>query len=118
MAQNFVSKGKKINAAASYPATPKSGDPVVVGTIAGVAEVDEGAGGNAGGETTIATRGIFSLPVHGHDGTNPAVVAIGDRLYYAGGELNKDATGVLFGKALGGVGSDATTTIPVFLIQA
>ncbi len=118
MAQNFVQKGHVINAAASDPATPTVGAAVVVGTIAGVALCAEGAEGNAAGECSITTRGVFNLPVYGHDGTIGAVVSVGDRLYYDAGVINKHTDGVLYGKALGGVGSGETVTIPVLLIQA
>ncbi len=120
MAQNFVSKGHHINAAPTSPADPASGDAVRVGTIAGVAETKLGEGGNAATECTIATRGVFNLPVIGHDGTNPVDVEIGDRVYFADGVgLNKDSTGTyLFGKALAHVTAGDTTVIPVRLIQA
>ena len=120
MAQNFVSKGRYINAGPSSPADPVSGDAVRVGTIAGVAETGMGEGGNAATECTIATKGVFNLPVIGHDGTVNADVEIGDRVYFADGVgLNKDSTGTcLFGKALGHVTGGETTVIPVLLIQA
>ncbi len=122
MAQNFVSKGHAINAAASDPAEPKSGDPCVVGTIAGVAETDEGAGGNKAGESTIATKGIFAIPVKGTNGAIPIAVGLGERLYYTAADgVCKDTTGVLYGKALGtvelGDPDPITTTIPVLLVQ-
>lgn len=121
MAQNFVQPGKYINAAASHPAAPASGDPVRVGTIAGVAVTDEGAGGNAATETTIATEGVFNLSVKGVDGAGDSAVAPGDKIYYTDADtpvLNKKSTGYLFGKALGSVAGGATATIPVLLIQA
>ena len=68
MAQNFVQHGHSINAPASAPAAPVSGDPVMVGEIPGVALTSEGEGGNAAGETTIATEGVYSLSVKGIDG--------------------------------------------------
>ncbi len=120
MAQNYVSKGHHINAAPSSPADPASGDAVRVGTIPGVAETKLGEGGNAAGQCTIATKGIFNLPVLGHDGTVNADVNRGDKVYFADGVgLNVDSTGTtLFGKALGAVAGGATTMIPVMLIQA
>jgi predicted RecA/RadA family phage recombinase len=66
MAQNFVQKGNVINAVPDDPATPKSGDPVTVGKIPGVALTDAGAGGNAAGACSIAKA--FSITV---DGTAP-----------------------------------------------
>ncbi len=123
MAKNYVQAGKFINAAADDPATPACGDPVVVGTIPGVAVTKEGEGGNASGECTIATKGVFNLNVTGSDGTNPAAVAKGDKLYYDSGILNKNSSGtVLYGKALGTVDLGDPTAlediIPVMLIQA
>ena len=126
MAQNYVSEGVMINAAATDPATPASGDALIVGTIPGVAITDESAGNNATGETTICTEGVFMLPVASTDGgspINPAAVAVGDKLYYAAGVISKDSGGALFGKALGAIvlGSPEevlTETIPVMLIQA
>ncbi len=121
MAQNFVQYGKTINAAATDPATPNSGDPVIVGTIPGVALTKEAEGDNAAGETTIATEGVFSLSVKGVDGGGNSAVAVGDKIYYVIADtpkLSKKNTGVLFGKALGAVNLGATTVIPVMLIQA
>ncbi len=120
MAQNFVQKGHYINAAPDSPADPASGDAVRAGTIAGVAVTREAEGGNAAGQCTIATKGVFNLPVIGHDGTVNADVEIGDRVYFADGVgLNKDSSGTtLFGKALGHVTGGETTVIPVMLIQA
>jgi len=120
MAQNYVQPGHHINAAPSSPATPASGDAVRVGTIPGVAETKLGEGGNIATECSIATRGVFSLPVIGHDGTINAAVNIGDKVYFADGVgLNVDTTGTtLFGKALGAVAEGETTTIPVMIIQA
>ncbi len=120
MAQNFVSKGHHINAAPSSPADPASGDAVRVGTIAGVAETKLGEGGNAATQCTIATKGVFNLPVLGHDGTVNADVHVGDKVYFADGVgLNVDSSGTtLYGKALGAVTGGETTMIPVMLIQA
>jgi predicted RecA/RadA family phage recombinase len=123
MAKNYVQPGKFINAAPTDPEIPDSGDPVIVGKIAGVAITKEGEGGNAPGQCTIATKGVFNLPVAGLDALgDPAAVAKGDRLYYAAGVLSGVNTGVLFGKALGAVEEGdpdpVTTVIPVMLIQA
>ena len=121
MAQNYVQPGKYINAAASDPAAPASGDPVRVGEIPGVAVTAEGEGGNATGETTIATEGVFSLSVKGVDGVGDSAVAKGDKIYYVDADtpkLSKKNTGHLFGKALGAVTAGATATIDVLLIQA
>ncbi len=121
MAQNYVQPGKTINAVCSDPATPASGAPVRVGTIAGVAITKEGEGGNAATETTVATEGVFNLPVKGVDGGGNSAVAIGDKIYYVDADnpkLSKKVAGALFGKALGTVNLGATATIPVLLVQA
>ncbi len=120
MAKNFVQNGHQISAIASYPTTPASGDPVVVGTIPGVAVTDESAGGNPSGYTTIATKGVFALEVVGHDGSTDAAVGLGARVYYDSGiaGLNVNSGGVLYGKALEAVEAGETGTIPILLIQA
>ncbi len=121
MAQNFVQPGHTINAAASDPATPASGDPVRVGEIPGVALTAEAEGGNAAGETTIATEGVFNLSVKGVDGGGNSAVAAGDKIYYVDADtpkLSKKVAGKLFGKALGAVNAGATATIPVMIVQA
>ena len=121
MSQNFVQNGKVINAAATDPATPASGDPVLVNTIPGVALVNEGDGGNVAGQTSIATEGVFDLSVKAVDGGGNSAVNAGDKIYYVIADtpkLSKKATGALFGKALAGITTGSTETIPVMLIQA
>lgn len=121
MAQNYVQPGEFINAAATHPATPLSGYPVRVGTIAGVAVTNEGEGGNATGESTIATQGVFDLSVKAIDGGGSSAVAVGDKIYYVDTDtppLSKKDTGYLFGKALEAITSGQTATINVRLIQA
>ena len=122
MAQNYVQPGKVIHAAASYPTTPLSGAPVVVGKIAGVALTNEGEGGNATGESSIQTEGVFEIPVTGYTGSTAAAVSLGDKLYFDTGvpAVNKNSSGVPYGKALGTISSGVgglTDTIPVLLIQ-
>ncbi len=91
----------------------ESGEPVLVGSLPGVALKDATDTVSNGGECTIKFNGVASLPVKGETTTNAAVAA-GDILYYDGGVINKDATnGVRFGYALAAVSSGATTTIPV-----
>ncbi len=94
------------------PATPASGDPVLCGQIPGVALAAE----DTAGVTTVACDGVFNLSVKGVDGSGNSAVAAGDAIYYVTADtpkLSKKATGVLFGYALGTVGSSATATIPV-----
>lgn len=101
--------------AATEPAAPTSGTPVLVGKIPGVALTDEGEGGNGTGEITVDTGGIHVLSVRGHDGTANAAIAVGDIIYYdaTNDELDVDSAGVRFGYALETVASGATTAIKV-----
>ena len=100
------------------PAGTKSGDPVVVGTIAGVALEDRDAEGNA----PVRVKGVYKLAVTGHDGTANAAIAVGDTVYYTApsGETPaiidaNDTTGAEFGVALGAIATGAVATIPVVL---
>jgi len=106
-------RGEQLALAASAPATPASGDPVLVGQIPGVALTAE----NAAGDTTIAMVGVFDLSVKGENNAGNVAVAAGDILYYEAGQtppINKDnVAGVRFGYALAGITSGATATIPV-----
>jgi len=116
--KNYVSEGRFINAACTSPATPKSGDPVLIGAIPGVAVTDEGDGGNATGETTVCTSGIFNLPVEGTDASGNKAVAVGDKVYYDSAatiKLSVDASKVLFGVALGTVSSGSSAVIKVLI---
>lgn len=115
MATNRVHEhGKNLLLVCSSPATPASGDPVLIGQIPGVALADE----QTDGYTSVQMDGVFDLSVQGHDDAAANVaVAVGDILYYdaaATVKLNKDATnGVRFGYALEAVASGATDTIQV-----
>lgn len=116
MATNRVYKhGDQLSVVVTNPATPSSGDPVLFGQLPGVALTDEGDGGNASTETTVAFKGVFDLPVRGHDGTSNAAISAGDIVYYdtTNDELDVDTGGVRFGYALEDVASGATTTIKV-----
>ena len=114
MAKNEVfENGTHFAVAATDPITPASGDPVVLGQLPGVALTAKDAAGN----TTIATEGVFNLPVKGTNGTNAAIAA-GDIVYYVAAnspKLSATNTGVRFGYALDPVASGATTTIRVKL---
>lgn len=117
MAKNMVfERGTKFSAVCSQPATPASGDPVLVGQIPAVATTDE----RADGTTSVDTEGVWLLAVEGKDAANANIaVAAGDILYYDAAntvKLNKDNTnGVRFGYALAAVTSGATATIRVKL---
>lgn len=113
MATNIVFEdGNCLDLAATDPATPASGDPLVVGQIPGVAQTKERADGN----TSVKTNGVATLSVKGVDQSANSAVAIGDILYYVAADtpkISKKNTGVRFGYALGTVTSGATATIPV-----
>lgn len=74
-----------------------SGDPVVVGSIIGVAATDKGAGGNVADNASVWTEGVYNLNV------STTVGAVGTALYFATGSkaLTTTATAnTLFGYAL------------------
>ena len=102
------------------PEGTKSGDPVVVGTIAGVALEDRDAAGNA----PVRVKGVFMLSVTGHDGNDTKAINVGDKVYYTvpSGEsprIDASATGKEFGVALKAIDKGTTkavvATIPVLL---
>lgn len=119
MSKNCVFAGEKPAIALPVPAGTKSGDPVIVGGIVGVAETDRAAtDGTTGvhtgpslpdGYASVAVDGTYSLPVA------DAVAAAGTAIYIpaAGGALTTTATSnVLFGRTVPvidkGVASGAT----------
>lgn len=107
MATNRVhADGTQLSLAATDPATPAVGDPVVVGQLPGVALTDE----RPDGTTTIQTDGVFDLPVTAGAGG----IAAGDIVNYATGtDTVGSAAGVRFGYALAAVAASSTATIPV-----
>ena len=125
MANNLVFK-KPDNLALTV-AGAKSGDPVAVGGITGVALIDA----EDDGACIIRRKGVFELNVEGvnmveNEVENESVweygdvaVSIGDKLYYDATrevKINKnDHSGTFFGYALGTVGSGANATIQVLL---
>lgn len=114
MAKNRVRiDGRFISKAATSPATPASGDPVLVGQIPGIALINE----ETDGDVTVDTAGVYNLSVKGENNVGNSAVAIGDILYYEAGQtppINKDnVAGVRFGYALAAITSGATATIPV-----
>lgn len=114
MATNlYMNDGRYLTGAATQPATPTSGDPVLLGQIPGVALTGEGEGGNATGEITIDTGGVYMLEVEASGGA----MAIGDIVYYDAANdpvLNDDdSNGVRFGYALGAIANGETAVIPV-----
>jgi hypothetical protein len=90
-----------------------SGDVVVVGAaLTGLAITDRDSTGYA--TVRIACPYTFTTTVTGADNAGNSAVAIGDRLYKDGAEVNKDATnGKLCGLALGVVSSGGSAVIEV-----
>lgn len=91
----------------------KSGDPVAVGEITGVALGDE----DTAGYTVIRRKGVFNLEVTAIDAGDPlepVPISIGDTLYIADGELSNNDSGTQFGYALEDIDS-GTKTIRVLL---
>ncbi|SDU38364.1 capsid cement protein [Desulfobacula phenolica] len=110
MALNYVQPGNRL----TLPVTAgkKSGAWDMVRDLPVVLLTDA----DASDEAECSTEGVFKLSVKGADAAAGAAVAIGDKVYADGAELNVDATnGKEFGIALGAVASDATTEIPVRL---
>ena len=100
------------------PAGTKSGDPVVVGTIAGIAMEDCDAAGNA----PVRVKGVFNLVVTGRGGGGTAAaIAVGDKVYYTAPTdntpaiIDANASGAKFGVALGAIAAGDNATIPVAL---
>lgn len=103
--------------AATQPATPTSGTPVLLGQIPGVALTDEGEGGNASGNISMDCGGIHDLEVEAVNNAGNVAVAVGDILYYDSAatiKINKDVTnGVRYGYALEAITSGGSDTIKV-----
>lgn len=94
------------------PVGTKSGDPVAVGQIPGVALEDR----DSAGETTVDRGGVYTLAVKAVNGAGNSVIAVGDKLFFVEADsprLSKKDTGVFFGYALKAVAAGATATIPV-----
>lgn len=93
-----------------------SGDPVVIGDMAGVALTDYDA---ADGKATVQFDGVFDLSVKGVNNAGNVAVVEGDALYYNTGDtppISKKANnGVFMGYAMEAVDSGATATIMVRL---
>lgn len=115
MATNQVfDDADSIAVACTDPATPNSGDPVLLGQLGGVALLTE----DAAGLTTVKFRGAFKLSVKGVNAGGNTAIAAGDTIFYVTADtpkLSAKVAGVKFGTALDPVLSGATTTIRVRL---
>ena len=99
----------------SVPEGTVSGDALVLGDVKpAIALTDRDAGGGA--TVMVNDAVVASLSVVANDGTNAAAVARWDKLYLDGTTINKNASGSLFGYALGTVASGATAEIEVMLV--
>lgn len=112
MAKNYIQDGEKL--LLTVTAGKKSGEPVAVGQITGVALVDA----DANNKTTVDTEKVYDLSVKAIDGGGNSAVTVGDAIYYVEADtpnLSKKNTGVLFGYALEAINAGATDTINVKL---
>lgn len=92
------------------PEGTKSGDPVVVGQIPGVALIDRQSNGKA----TCDTGGVYNLSIKGANKAGNKKIEPGDIIFKKGSELNvNNEEGIRFGYAMEEVASGATTVIPV-----
>lgn len=116
MAKNIVFEpGDHLSLVATDPATPASGDPVLVGQLPGVANTAKRTSDNT---TSIITEGVATLSVKAVDAGGNSAVAAGDIIYYVTADtpkLSKKNTGVRFGYALEAITSGSTATIRVKL---
>lgn len=114
MAKNRKQDGKILTIV--VPAGVKSGDPVMVGQIHGVALLDR----QVDGKTPVETTAVFDLSVKAVDDAGNSAVAVGDQIYYVDGDtpkLSKKVSGNFFGYAVGAVNAGATAKIDVLVIQ-
>lgn len=106
----------------SDPTTPASGGPVRYGMLTGVALVDEAAGGNITGETTVDFGPReWKLSVKGVNDSGNSAVAKGDAIFYVDADtpkLSKKSSGYFFGIASEAVTSGATATIKVMHVPS
>lgn len=98
MAKNIIFQdgGDRLSVECTQPATPASGDPVLFGDRAGIAEGAE----DSNGRTTVCFECVAEVSVKGVDGSGNSAVKAGDVIYYVVGDtpvLSKKATGVRFG---------------------
>lgn len=115
MAKNHLNDpGTQLSVVATDPASPASGDPILVGQLPAVAMTAK----RSDNTTTVITDGVHTLSVKAIDGGGNSAVAAGDLIYYVTADtpkLSKKATGVRFGYALDAITSGSTATIRVKL---
>lgn len=109
------------------PSTVVSGDPLLVGKLAAVAETDYSS---TSGEASLSFEGAYFLSVVAKSSLSPSTgsaVKPGDAIYLTGGTLDsttncttggtlcKDSSGTFYGNALDSITSGSTATIRVRL---
>ena len=123
MAQNFEQDGNVLDAVESAlfdlrgAGLIQSGDPVMLGTIPGVAELTAALATDL---LSVTIVGVFNLDVTGRDAVpGDAAVALYNSLFLdtTDNQLNVDTGFNLFGYALGTVAAGATTKIPVLIAR-
>lgn len=95
-----------------------SGDPVVFGSLVGVALTDRDSSGNATVEFPYAFC-LFDLSVKAVNDAGNVAVAAGDQLFYIAADtpdISKKSSGQPFGVAFEGITSGGTDTIKVALV--
>lgn len=118
--KNFVQRGNRITFAGSAlvgPNSPiKSGDPVVIGRLAGVACADQ-TPGSAGpyndGNVVVDLEGVYQFSVV----STHHAIAVGSTVYIntSTGVISDDYTQVPFGNVCDAVAQYATTSVRVRL---
>lgn len=116
MATNLL-RGPNRTASLPVTADTKSGSPVVVGSLVGVALTDEGAGGNPDGYATVALDGRVE-----HAVTTTTTVAVGAPVYITAAYALTPAAGTspantLFGHAITAKGATAGEVIHIEIAQ-
>lgn len=121
--KNFVQRGQRITFPGSSVVGPqadiKSGDPVVVGRLGGVAVADEvpgAAGPYNDGNIVVELEGVFTISVQ----SIHHAVAVGETVYINSSTavVSDDSTAMPYGIALDAVSQYATTAIRVRLFGA
>jgi len=97
--------------AVDSPASPGSGDAVLIGSLPAVALTDPWTDADGVSRITVKTNGVYELEVAAAGGA----IAVGDLVYIDSttGALNDSNGNVRFGYALGAIDNGATATIPV-----
>lgn len=118
MATNIKYPGPYIAKTLTVDSGITSGDPVLIGGIAGTALVDRSAEATNKASTVLSPH-IADHSVEAVDADGNNAVALGDAIYYDSAEtikLNKDnVNGVFYGYALEAISAGSDDTIQVFV---